>query len=114
MNVPSDLNALIGIKELRYSLKTGYVGDASQKARYLAGQFQLLFAQLRKGGAVLSDLTEDQIQKLVQQFIKEKVDFINGTNYDDDYRTPECRLNIDLTGGHFRPPACSDETIWDV
>ena len=38
MNVPQDLHRLVGKKELRYSLKTGYLGVAKQKARYLTGQ----------------------------------------------------------------------------
>jgi Domain of unknown function (DUF6538) len=42
VNVPRDLQALIGKKELRYSLKTGYLNEARQKAGYLAGQVQYL------------------------------------------------------------------------
>ena len=33
MNVPKDLQPYIGKKELRYSLRTGYLGVAKQKAR---------------------------------------------------------------------------------
>ncbi len=35
MNVPRDLQVLIGRKELRRSLRTGYLGVAKSKARLL-------------------------------------------------------------------------------
>ena len=38
MVVPVDLQGFVGKIELRYSLKTGYLGRAKNKARYLAGQ----------------------------------------------------------------------------
>ena len=56
MVVPSDLTGFVGKKELRYSLKTGYIGIAKTKARILAGQVQLLFRLLRKGDRQLSQL----------------------------------------------------------
>ena len=40
MAVPKDLQILVGKTELRYSLKTGSLGDAKYKARLLAGQVQ--------------------------------------------------------------------------
>ena len=40
INVPKDLQAYVGRKELRYSLKTGYLSDAKHKARIIAGQIQ--------------------------------------------------------------------------
>lgn len=43
MKVPVELQGVLGKKELRYSLKTGYLGLAKSKARILAGQFQELF-----------------------------------------------------------------------
>jgi hypothetical protein len=49
MTVPKDLQKVVGKKELRYSLKTGYLNDAKYKARILAGQVQRLFQHLRKG-----------------------------------------------------------------
>jgi hypothetical protein len=48
INVPIDLYRFVRKKELRYSLKTGYLGIAKQKARYLAGQVQSIFRVLRK------------------------------------------------------------------
>lgn len=67
--MPSDLYRFIGRKELRYSLKTGYIGIAKTKARILAGQVQLLFRFLRKGDRQLSQLSEEKIQEMVQQYL---------------------------------------------
>ena len=55
----------MGKKELRYSLKTGYIGIAKNKARYLAGQAQLIFRLVKKGGTALSKLSDDQIKALI-------------------------------------------------
>ncbi len=79
MNVPKDPQRVVGKKELRYSLKTGNLTDAKYKARILAGQVQLIFQLLRKGGAILSKLSDAQIQKLVTQYIKRSLD--NLDNY---------------------------------
>lgn len=62
MNVPKDLQSYIGRKELRYSLKTGYLGDAKYKARVIAGQVQLIFKLLRKGNSSLMKLSDNRIQ----------------------------------------------------
>ena len=74
MKVPKDLHKFVGKKELRYSLKTGYVGVAKQKARFVAGQVQLIFRFLRKGGRLLAKLSDGQIQKLVHQYIKTAIE----------------------------------------
>jgi hypothetical protein len=49
MNVPKDLQPSVGRKELRYTLRTGYLGVAKHKARLIAGQVQLIFKYLRRG-----------------------------------------------------------------
>ena len=53
MRVPIDLQKIVGKKELRYSLKTGYISAAKTKARFLASQLQLVF-RLLSNGAVRS------------------------------------------------------------
>ena len=86
--VPKDLQKFVGKKELRYSLKTGYIGVAKQKSRFLAGQLQLIFRYLRKGGAILSRLTDDQIQELVQKYIRNSIESWDRDFYekpDDDH-----------------------------
>jgi len=69
MKVPIDIQGWVGKKELRYSLKTGYIGEAKEKARYLAGKVQYLFRLLRKGGILLSKLTDEKIQEMVQEYL---------------------------------------------
>ncbi|MBW2635100.1 MAG: hypothetical protein JRE14_13440 [Deltaproteobacteria bacterium] len=88
MFVPQDLQACVGKKELRYSLKTGYIGTAKLKARYVASQVQMVFIKLRKGGFALSKLTDKKIKDLVHQYIKKSIDSLNEPFYasQDDYR----------------------------
>jgi hypothetical protein len=42
LKVPIDIQGWVGKKEFRYSLKTGYLGTAEVRARYLAGQIQVI------------------------------------------------------------------------
>ena len=72
MNVPKDLQPYIGKKELRYSLRTGYLGVAKEKARYVAGHVQSIFRILRKGTIV--NLSDDQIKELVKKYIKDSLE----------------------------------------
>jgi integrase len=83
MIVPADLQKLVGKKELRYTLKTGYLGVAKQKARFVAGQVQLIFRFLRKGGTVLTKLSEEQIKKLVHQYIKNSIESWEKSFYEE-------------------------------
>jgi hypothetical protein len=86
MFVPRDLWAIVGRRELRYSLRTGYIGFAKHKARYLAVQVQMLFRSLRKGGFTLESLADDRIREMVNQYIRDRVAYINGPVYDEDYQ----------------------------
>ena len=74
VNVPKDLQRLVGRRELRYSLKTGYIGVARVKAQIIAAQVHQIFECLRKGGRRLTDLTDEKIQELVQQYLKEYIE----------------------------------------
>lgn len=75
MRVPVDLQPQVGRKELRYSLKTGYLSEAKIKARILAGQVQLLFKNLRKGtGASRGvQLSDTQIQEMTKQHLRDLI-----------------------------------------
>ena len=89
--VPKDLQKFVGRKELRYTLKTGYLGVAKQKARFVAAQVQLIFTFLRKGGAVLAKLSKETIQKLVHQYIKTAINDLDKLFYeqiDDEVHSP--------------------------
>ena len=83
MIVPKDLRKFVGKTELRYTLRTGYLGIAKNKAKYLAGQVQLIFRYLRKEYKILSQLLDDQIQKLVHQFIKTSIKDWDKIFYED-------------------------------
>ena len=82
MFVPKDLQRYIGKKELRYSLRTGYLGLAKQKARYIAGQVQSIFRLLRKGN-LMANFSDDEINELVNNYIKESLERINNLFIDD-------------------------------
>jgi hypothetical protein len=84
MNVPKNLQPRVGRKELRYSLKTGYLGVAKQKARIIAGQVQLIFKILRKGNKVLDKLSDIRIQEIVQKYLKSYIDGIEERMYSDE------------------------------
>jgi hypothetical protein len=60
IKVPKDLQKFVGRKELRYTLKMSCVGVAKQKARFVAGQVQLIFKFLRKGGAFWQNFRRKQ------------------------------------------------------
>ncbi|MFO7553577.1 MAG: DUF6538 domain-containing protein [Desulfobacterales bacterium] len=77
MFVPKDLQPYIGKKELRYSLRTGYLGLAKLKARYVAGHVQSIFRILRKGTLIMAKLSDDQIKELVKKYIKQSLEQIN-------------------------------------
>lgn len=69
MNVPKDLQSYVGKKELRWSLKTGYMSVAKQKARKMAAEVQTLFHSIREL-ALMSDLTDDEIKQIVNEHIQ--------------------------------------------
>ena len=69
-NVPKDLQHLVGKTELRYSLRTGYVGVARARAQIIATQVHQIFAYLRRDVRKLSGLSDEKIQELVQQYLK--------------------------------------------
>ena len=67
--VPQDLRRFVGRCELRYSLKTGYLGVAKQKSRFLVGRVQFMFQLLRKGTWMVK-LSENPIQQLVGKYFR--------------------------------------------
>lgn len=92
MLVPKDLQPYIGKKELRYSLKTGYLSEAKYKARIMAGQVQRVFKLLRKGKSLFMNLTDEQIQELVQKYFKKFVEMANQP-FPPSYMHPEMQIS---------------------
>ena len=74
LNVPADLQLLVGRTELRYSLRTGCLGEAKEKARVLHSDILLLFRSLRKGCSSMQNMDDDKIQSLVQRYLQEYKD----------------------------------------
>jgi hypothetical protein len=72
--VPKDLRQIVGRTELRYTLRTGFLGIAKQKSRFLAGQVQFIFQLLRKESLFMGKLSEVQIQQLVGTYIKKSIE----------------------------------------
>jgi hypothetical protein len=77
MIIPNDLRSYFGKKELRYSLKTGYLDLAKIKARFVAGHVQFIFRLLRRGTLIMVNLSDDQIKELVNKYIKQSLEQIN-------------------------------------
>ncbi len=70
IRIPQDLHNIIGKKELRYSLKTGYLGVAKSRARVLAVISHELFSKIREVLA-LSGLTDQDITRLINTYVRE-------------------------------------------
>ena len=83
IKVPNDIQPIIGKKELRYSLKTGYLGVAKSKARLLAGGIQRLFRHLRQRD-VMTELSDTEIRNLVTRWIQKYLDNIEERWLKDD------------------------------
>jgi integrase len=72
---------------LRYTLRTGFLGVAKQKSRFLAGQIQFMFQFLRRSLFDMGKLSEDQVQQLVGKYIKKSVAGMDEVfNQDGDQR----------------------------
>jgi arginine/lysine/ornithine decarboxylase len=66
--VPDDLQGHVNRKELWYSLKTGYLGVAKIRARFIVGNIQMLFSSLRRGDSPLKQLTPELVNDLIRQY----------------------------------------------
>lgn len=67
--VPKDLQPIIGRKELRRSLKTGYLRTAKSKARLFAGRVQGLFQLIRESNH-MDELPRHRIQAMIEQLFR--------------------------------------------
>ncbi len=75
MVVPKDIRGILGKRELRLSLRTGYVREGVKKAGRLAGVAQEAFDEIRKGsGGDMAGLEPHQIQALVGEWLKEALE----------------------------------------
>ena len=77
MKVPLDLQDCLGKKELRASLRTGFLADAKSKSRLISGRVQQLFRKLRVTSGDNNDMTKlDQakINDIIKSLIKDSLD----------------------------------------
>ncbi|WDP88326.1 MAG: site-specific integrase [Desulfobacter sp.] len=89
MKIPLDLQATISRKELRYSLGTGNLSAAKTKARFMAGQVQLLFRDLRNRCFSKMDLSDSQIQSMLAKFMRRTIKSYDKPMPDKRYIDPE-------------------------
>ena len=79
LKVPPDLHQIIGKKELRFSLRTPYKGEARKYSRAIATKIQSLFMQLRESASMSDqkrqqELTPDQIQEIIRDYVQGTVE----------------------------------------
>ena len=68
MYVPKDLRIHINRKELRYSLRTGYLSEAKDKARAIAVYVQMIFKLIRRGDPQIMKLTDEQVNEMIRTY----------------------------------------------
>jgi integrase len=88
LNVPLDLQKLVGRRELRYTLRTGCVSVARAKARSIAAHVQQIFACLRRGRRGMTELSDERIRELIQQNLREYIDGLESRYYEYDESSP--------------------------
>lgn len=69
-SIPKDLIPIVGKAELRYSLRTGYVYLAKQRTQRLVSSLSR-FIKLLRNSVPMQELTEHQIQKLLNRHLAE-------------------------------------------
>ena len=69
MRVPHDLKDWFGRKELKFSLRTGYLPQARSKAMILGGRYKQFFRWARYQHT-MGKMTEQEIQGLVDLFVE--------------------------------------------
>ncbi len=70
--IPSDLRGVVGLREIRYALKTGNYGIARLRGLKLATFLLPLIEQLRKG--YMKELSDTQIQQLIRNHFRESLE----------------------------------------
>jgi integrase len=71
--VPDELHQIVGRKEIRYSLRTGFLSEAKLRARRMAAFIQTLFRNMSEGGR-MRELSEIEIKRLVENCFRDMLD----------------------------------------
>ena len=66
LRISADLKDIVGKTEFRYSLRSGLLKDAKQRARSLAAFIQQLFVKVRSN---MEEFTSERITSLVRTYI---------------------------------------------
>jgi len=77
--VPTDLRPVVGFREIRYSLRTGFLSEAKLKAPRMASFVQWLFQDIRKGGR-MRELSQVELQAIIQEHFNAALDNIEWAN----------------------------------
>ncbi|MDP2846599.1 MAG: tyrosine-type recombinase/integrase [Humidesulfovibrio sp.] len=67
--VPAALRGLVGKRELRYSLRTGYHAEACRRGALVAASVKEFFQ-----GAVMAELKAENLGALIEQFVRGRID----------------------------------------
>jgi hypothetical protein len=73
--IPPELQKIVGKKEIRYSLRTGYIGRAKAMSAEIAVKVKRLMNDLRReteGGNM--ELPQDQVNQLITGWVRETLE----------------------------------------
>ena len=80
MTVPKDLRPVVGLKEIRYTLRAHDGEKAKPIARKMAEFVHQLFGELRTGANGMTEVSSDDIKRLIQPEVKKMLE------EDEEYR----------------------------
>ena len=116
-SIPKDLHSIVGKKEIRYSLKTGYIGKAKTMSFQLAAKVQNLCAELREiigdqtGSTIIAmpkELSPERIQELIVEWVGESLKEDEQERLRPPKRLTELKIAdkysgylVRFPGGHF-------------
>lgn len=96
MVVPIDLRKVMGKTELRFSLRTGSLSEAKYRSMRIAGFTLSLFRKLRHMEGEMSELSQSEIQALMNKYLKEILE----ESEDERVRTSK-PMNLDKLDDHL-------------
>jgi len=76
IKVPLTIQKQVGLTEIKYSLKTGSIQQAKQKAKQIVTKVKLLFGSLQMNDEALTTMTitQTEIRRLIAEYVSEAVD----------------------------------------
>jgi hypothetical protein len=85
--VPSDLRQTIGLREIRYSLRTGLLGEAKYRSLRISGRIHQLFRNLRKmkdapfDASKITQIFREELKSIEEAEETEKLYGMNDSQY---------------------------------